>query len=118
MTRNVSESIQNGDSQLSDITKSDISTFLGALVKGGKIVDEKFSFDGNTQSLVTTVKAVVSTKDVAGKLKRIKEDDDLKNKVVKQQDELKILQNQFLELQKKINKTAPEKACHATGTTN
>ena len=40
MTRNVSESIQNGDSQLSDITKSDISTFLGALVKV-EIVDEK-----------------------------------------------------------------------------
>ena len=61
------------------------------------------------RALSQQLKQSLVQKDVAGKLKRIKEDDDLKNKVVKQQDELKILQNQFLELQKKINKTAPEK---------
>lgn len=109
MTHNVSESIQNGKSQFSDITKSDVSTFIGALVKVD-IVGEKFSFEGNTQNLVTTVKAIISTKDITEKLRQIKYDDDLRNKVIKQQEELKQLQGQFLELQKRINKTSPEKA--------
>ena len=65
----------------------------------------------HAQSLII-LKAVVSTKDVAGKLKRIKEDDDLKNKVVKQQDESKYFKINSLNYKKKLIKQLQKKRTH------
>lgn len=116
-SRNVSETINNGESNFSDVTKSDIATFIGALVKV-EVVDEKFGLEGSNQFLITKVKATINIQDIYSKLKQIKGDDELQAKLLKQQDDLNSLHAQLTELQSRINKMVPDNSYTARGQRN
>jgi len=60
--------------------------------------------------LITTVKATVDSRNIIERLMQIKSDDSLRNRVLKQQEDLKDLRNQIVQLQERINKASPEKA--------
>jgi Skp family chaperone for outer membrane proteins len=109
LKRKVNETIKNGKSELSDVTEKDITDFVGAIVKVD-ILDENFSTQGESQTLTTTVKAIIDTRNVFDKLREIKGDTDLQEKIKKQQEELEELQKQILDIQKRIAKATPEKA--------
>ena len=109
ISRNIKETTSNEKSDFSDITSYDVNNFVGALIKVD-IIEENFEYSGNTQTLTTTVKAIIDINSIAGRLKQIKNDDDLKNQILKQQESLKDLQNQITLLQKKLTVAQPEKA--------
>ena len=109
MSRKTDETIAtNGKSEFTDVTNQEFKSFIGALVRV-EILDEKFSYSGDTQTLTTTVRASVDTREIAEKLRRIKDDDSLRIKVISQQEELTKLEDQLLKLQKSIKNTPPEK---------
>jgi len=84
------------------LTRDEIKTYSAAILKVD-IVSEKIEFIGESVAIVMFVKAKVDIDYIKEKIKQIKSDKQLENKIKIQQYQLKELENKIKNLQRQLN---------------
>jgi hypothetical protein len=107
--RQLSEAVIDGKSKLSDVTYQELMGYINAFVKV-EVVSEVFAVEGTSNVLTTTVKAQVDQKSLVAKFGEVAGDDDLRERVLKQQKELEKLQSTVSVLQIQLAKASDERA--------
>lgn len=93
----------------SALSKDEIKSYTAAIIKV-EIEKEEFHINGGSQTLTTTVRAVIDTDDVQKRLKTIVEDKTLQRKIREQQKQLAEMDDKILKLQKQINNASTDEA--------
>jgi hypothetical protein len=91
------------------LTKDEISAYSSVLLKVG-IENEEWKLVGENMAVFLSVKAEVDTNSINKKLAEIKKDDDLKDRIIKQQNQLDKLEQRIAQLQKQLETKNKDKA--------
>ncbi len=91
------------------LTKDEISAYSGALLKVG-IENEEWKLVGENMAVFLSVKAEVDTDSINKKLAEIKKDDDLQDRIIKQQSQLDKLEQRIANLQRQLGTKDKDKA--------
>jgi hypothetical protein len=91
------------------LSHDEIKAFTAAVLKV-EVVKEEFQITGETQTVIMTVKSEVDPDEVSRTLSKIHEDKSLQKKIMKQQKDLKELENRIRSLQAELAKVDSEKA--------
>ena len=100
--------IQSHDEMVnSELTKSQISSYSAAVLNV-EVVKEDVGFSNGQSTVTMTVKALVDPVDVRKRLKAIVEDRELQEKVLRQQKQLRDLEEHIRQLNAKLSDAAPD----------
>ncbi len=91
------------------LTKDEISAYSGALLKVS-IEREEWKLAGENMAVILSVKAKVDTDSINKKFAEIKKDNDLQDRIIKQQNQLDELEQKISQLQQQLETNDKDQA--------